>query len=425
MENLTPLTNDVALYAFMDGELDVLHEQSLFNELAANPELRSEMKDLLSIRNAVHRDIIVPPTTSEASILAAAGLSPLAGAAVVAPVAAAPALTWLTSLYALGGIIVGGLAVWLLMANGIGADTTVVAGRSSMDAASLATNVPARVDTVVSIVPATALERSLLDARAAVLNGEWSRLEDAQRTLANERRAFDAERKEFANRTSAMAQAFSDPTSTALTMQETTASMQATITLPPSASIVRAETSLPTVPMLAAESSSANLPVQFRLRSLASGLRSDRPTPQALQDALIPNSAFLVSVPLTEHHRVGIEMGSESFEQVFNGAVGGRPVEFRQTPVLFWVGANYRFTAAEFSVLPGLRPFVESTIGMAFSQGPAARGSAGLVYHPGGPLAFTVGLDASALFFRHSGQWYSSSKFGFTYGLSVDLGAWK
>ncbi|MCU0329869.1 MAG: hypothetical protein MUC47_02700 [Candidatus Kapabacteria bacterium] len=89
-----------------------------------------------------------------------------------------------------------------------------------------------------------------------------------------------------------------------------------------------------------------------------------------MQDALIPNSAFLVSVPLTEHHRVGIEMGSESFEQVFNGAVGGRPVEFRQTPVLFWVGANYRFTAAEFSVLPGLRPFVESTIGMAFSQGP-------------------------------------------------------
>ncbi|MCU0331177.1 MAG: hypothetical protein MUC47_09430, partial [Candidatus Kapabacteria bacterium] len=122
MENLTPLTNDVALYAFMDGELDVLHEQSLFNELAANPDLRSEMKDLLSIRNAVHRDIIVPPTTSEASILAAAGLSPSVSAAIAAPsvtpIVAAPALTWLTSLYALGGVIVGGVAVWLLLANG-------------------------------------------------------------------------------------------------------------------------------------------------------------------------------------------------------------------------------------------------------------------------------------------------------------------
>ena len=39
------------LTSFLDGELDSTETSSLFYELAQNPELQEEMKDLILIRN--------------------------------------------------------------------------------------------------------------------------------------------------------------------------------------------------------------------------------------------------------------------------------------------------------------------------------------------------------------------------------------
>ena len=74
MHSLLPLTPEESLYAFIDGELDVDHEQGLFDALACDVSLRREMKDLLTIRSAVYRDVIAPPPSVESRILAGAGL---------------------------------------------------------------------------------------------------------------------------------------------------------------------------------------------------------------------------------------------------------------------------------------------------------------------------------------------------------------
>ena len=45
-------------------------------------------------------------------------------------------------------------------------------------------------------------------------------------------------------------------------------------------------------------------------------------------------------------------------------------IEYDQTPVLFWMGANYRYMAPELQIIDGLTPFAETTLGVAFAQGP-------------------------------------------------------
>ena len=115
---MNPLTPDEALYAFMDGELELPDEQRLFDALAGNPELRTEMKDILSIRGAVHRDQLFPSPAVETGILAAAGLAPLASAGGIGAGAAAVAATtpWWHSLqglfYTAGAAIGRALVMW-------------------------------------------------------------------------------------------------------------------------------------------------------------------------------------------------------------------------------------------------------------------------------------------------------------------------
>ena len=115
-------------------------------------------------------------------------------------------------------------------------------------------------------------------------------------------------------------------------------------------------------------------------------------------------------------------MGTESFRQQYTGVEEGRGVTYLQTPVLYWVGGTYQYTGPEF-ILPGLAPFVDATLGFAVTQGPVGRTTAGLAYQPWGPLRFTVGLDASAMGYQHNAEWFASTKWGLSYGLSIDLGS--
>jgi hypothetical protein len=166
----------------------------------------------------------------------------------------------------------------------------------------------------------------------------------------------------------------------------------------------------------------ADLPVQFRMRSLPSGVPSNEATPASIRDAFLPNTAFAFTLPIGDEHRFGVELASESYRQVFNGTFDGRPVTYTQTPTLFWMGATYQYSPMEFSFLSGLRPYAEVTAAVAFNQGPLTQGAVGLSYAPVGPLSFNLGVNYAALFFQNEDAWYSSTKWGLTYGLSIDLG---
>lgn len=66
------------LVSFLDGELSLEKEQELFSQLAVNDnDIRSSMRELLAIRNAVQHDVeaFTPPTESKDIIFSSIGLS--------------------------------------------------------------------------------------------------------------------------------------------------------------------------------------------------------------------------------------------------------------------------------------------------------------------------------------------------------------
>lgn len=401
----------------MDGELELSDEQRLFDSLAQTPELRTEMKDILSIRNAVHRDVLFPSPAAETGILAAAGFAGagFAGAAgtaaTSATIAAAGTSGWLASfapiLYTLAGSVVGGVVVYMLMLgnpqpasswaatteqHGAGGNVTAGAPISTEPTAT----VPVRVDTV--FVRTNASPRAMA-----------SRKSETTESSVDHTRTSTTETESTLNTTIEPTPRHDMASLPSLTStQQTTLGTDAAV---PAAYFTAAATQ--------------RLPVSLRLRSLASGIPSNEIPPTDLQNALLPNAAFALTMPLGTEHRLGIEMGSESFRQNFNGMLADRPVEYYQVPVLFWMGANYQYSPTEFSILEGLRPFAEVTAGMAFAQGPLARGSIGLQYQPSGPIRFSIGIDGAALMYQFQNRWFNSTKWGITYGISIDMGGFR
>lgn len=71
MEDFTPSEQ---LVQFLDGELPIEQEESLFVEMAANPELRAEMRDGLAMRSAISKDIEAFTPTPEQTRAVFAGL---------------------------------------------------------------------------------------------------------------------------------------------------------------------------------------------------------------------------------------------------------------------------------------------------------------------------------------------------------------
>jgi len=421
--DMTPLQPDEALYAFLDGELDVVDEQRLFDALASSTELRSEMKDMLAIRNAVHRDVAVPSPALEASLLSAAGLTTTSPGAT-ALISRVPASFWPTAAAAMFAAVTI-LGSMLLVSQHTEPAIVAVAGGETVPSATVRIDTVERITTPVTTRPTT--DDKLRDqlARSERLRAELSNAlsaaeatiqlltDDRQATsaliseLQAENAALREENEALAGRLSALDRVIIPTNTTDVHRSTSLGSLR-------EATVARAE---------ALSTAQSSLPVTLRLRSLASGLSSGQSIPSNVTDAILPNTSVAFMVPLAEGHALGLEMGSETFRQQYTGVIGNRLIEYSQTPVLFWMGATYHLSPFEIDIVDGLRPYLDLTAAYAYSQGPLGRASLGLRYQPAGPIAFNLGFDAAALGFQHQNTWFSTTKFGMTYGISIDLGS--
>lgn len=378
-----------ALDAYLDGELPVTSEQDLFDELQSSSELRTVLRDTLSIRRAVQSDSMIPPTGGEAALLSAIGLATAPAAAAVVHGTGA-ASSWFGSnltplLTAAGGLVAGFFLALSLKSGASGEPPTATTSSASVVAPGPA--------------PALPVGPTVPDTVYAV------RYVAVQVPQPVEPPATESE---------------APVAISVLHLQQTPS-----LSVPPSTTLSASDLA-PSTPLgttSALWSAPSAIPVTFRARALASGLPSTEPTPASVRDAVLPNTSFALLFPISQQHALGVEMGTESFRQQFTGTADDRLVQYTQTPVLFWMGASYRWTPLEFSFLPGLAPVLDATLGVAVQQGPLARASVGLQYQPVGPLQISVGIDAAALMYRHDGTWFSSTKWGPTIGLGFNLGA--
>jgi hypothetical protein len=150
----------------------------------------------------------------------------------------------------------------------------------------------------------------------------------------------------------------------------------------------------------------------FAMRSFPTGRAPSQSAP------LFENMSVGVLHALGDHDRVGVEVGQESFSQVFHGIDSGRSVRYEQNPILPWAGGVYQRRWGAIEGLGGIGPFLQ-LFGGGTRLGPLGRITLGIEYSPGDRVSFMLGADGSALLYRSEGLWYGTTKLGVSYGTSI------
>ncbi len=121
---------------------------------------------------------------------------------------------------------------------------------------------------------------------------------------------------------------------------------------------------------------------------------------------------------INNNHSIGVSIGQEQYGQNFTRLTDGVVYSFKQNPMLFWYGLTYKLTLPELLYANVIYPYATVVIG-GTTVGPLGRIQAGLTYQPDKRVSFTLGAEASALYYNVQNNIYSSKKLGFTYGIGI------
>lgn len=127
------------------------------------------------------------------------------------------------------------------------------------------------------------------------------------------------------------------------------------------------------------------------------------------------NAAISLQYALSPNHAVGVEVGQEAFFQQYKTTENQDTYLVSQYPTQWWAGLTYRYA---FTPEELFSPFASATLGVA-GYGFLGRTQVGCTYSPDGITQFLLGVEASALVYRHQGTNYVSPKVGVTYGVSL------
>ncbi len=125
------MTQSELILEYIDGTLDAETEQRLFDEMARHPELRSELRQFISMGDAVRsdREAFMPPAFVEKSLMAGLGLTPLMSGGAASTGGSLLTTGWfgkfgsMLAAFLVGALLAGG-GVYLATGDG----ETVVAG---------------------------------------------------------------------------------------------------------------------------------------------------------------------------------------------------------------------------------------------------------------------------------------------------------
>lgn len=407
----------------LDGELDSTGEAALFGQLANDSELRSEFMQQLMIRNAVQDDraTLVPPVPLTSAVFAGLGFAaPIAGAA-----AGAAALThsggfMTTWLAKLGIPLMAALAsagiTFAVMNNGDGASSSQ--GGGSVSAASQQTSAsgqsPSDESADQSLASGSSQNKRSQEPAAEkvverVVERIVERVSPADAVLMSENENLRRQVAELqAGNGSRQAERSSaeEPIPVVPSAFTTTLDIRRT----ESDRVLLAERLTPINDAVHVPAFSLNV------RGLSGQSGALAVTPQT---GWYDNLSLAMLYRMTPSDAVGVEVGSESFPMVFSGIRNQQEVRFEIQPLVTWAGLSYRHVFPEIGT-SGFSPFAQALVG-GTQFGPIGRGSVGVMYSPVGPLSFMLGIEGSALGFTHQNQWFTSSKYGFTYGVAVRL----
>lgn len=387
----------------LDGELDAMHESTLFGELAVNADLRSEFKQQLAIRSAVQNDrvALVPPVALTSSVFSGLGFAgPLAGAAAGA-VGGSMLSTWLpkVGIPLLAAAAATGITWGVMRSDAPQQETMQPQTHVAMQAAPQQPAAPT-VQTGEPIIVHTPCTH---EAQLAALRRDNAALRAELDRTPSQPAAEQPLAEQSTERTEMPAVAMQPAQRVTLTNAMTLSQSADQRVIQP--------TALQPISMR-----SMMFPafiVQMRGMSTSSLVDVNAPA----QSTWYENVGLGLLYQLSDNHAVGVEMGSEVFPMSFQGTVNGQTIKYQQQPQSMWAGAAYRYTLSPLGS-SGFAPFGQILLG-GTSFGPLGRMTAGFQYSPAGPLSFMLGVEGTAMAYQFNSAWFTSSKLGLTYGVAV------
>ncbi len=411
MQDFTPSEQ---LIQFLDGELPIEQEQNLFDEMALNPDLRSEMRDGLAVRSAIAKDVeaFTPTPDQTRAVFAGLGLSPPYAGSSGNNRAYAKylSLVWLF----LGLSIGSGLASWLSkdsferqyaalknkmqitidgLNDKLNSSKPVMSSVEVPNKDEILTNTKEKVRTVIvyrdRIVPmmnfddhSDAYEMNNYDVMAKQNNVS----ESDQHIIS----AAELQTPVAFNHT----MPFNSPS---ISLSN---SVQGFIGLSWSNNVgyprfwtqVRGIGTLSQVPNI----------------SINSGIEE------------LSNLNVSVGYSFNENFAAGIELGREPFMLRYNGIAKGRRTLYEQQSSMLLGGIVFQGKLSPLESLYNVQPVSSMFLGGS-EIGPLARFSTGLQYPITQTITLYGGLEYSLLQFQFQSNSFLTQKLGFTYGMQINL----
>ena len=464
------------LNGFVDGELDGLREEFLFDRLSADSELRSQLRDMRTIRSAT---LAYPAVLTPPSSYAEATFSRLDFALI-------PAMD--SSRRATGALAVLGTffsKYWLHMLAVLTVSvltfsvvyTVIKDQKTTTETASIQNTTPPPTSQPGTNTSQQGQSPSATPVQATPAPGEAAASSENQQAAAPGL-GQTAIRKPVArqsSRSAVAARAASGRTkdagqSLASSKNENVSPRQptpdaarsvSTNNAPDKAALISDESEKPARPDISPNSEPAaeslmEIPVAeigyfepsptlYRV----DGVSSDRPSPFASlrfppalefgfryfrmtsnpgatvgtrSDPLFQEMSVAARYGFAEHHIIGLEAGQEAFSQHYDGTENGNHVRYEQNMLAIWVAANYQYR-------PGIRflgilsPFVSISAGSTMQAWPMLRGEAGFRFAVTRQFALTAGAEGNMLWYPFQSTWFSTSKTGLSFGVAFSLGA--
>ena len=129
------------------------------------------------------------------------------------------------------------------------------------------------------------------------------------------------------------------------------------------------------------------------------------------------NFSFGAFVPVSENVHLGLEGGQEPFSQEFHHVENNTLYKIEQNPVLWWLGFGVKINwQDQIDFLANGQPFLNLTLSST-KVGPYGKAIAGVQFISESGIGILLGLEGSSLVYQEQKRFYSTEKFGVTYGM--------
>jgi hypothetical protein len=412
MKEYNNLNPSELLHQFLDGELDITQEKQLFSELATNEELRTEMRELLAVRETVQNDLeaFTPPPESAGIIFGRVGLNhPVSGSTAGSAILRRNIFTSLVR------------RVWVPVAAAVVA-SLITAWFLTNEYDSRFANLEKKIPVVSSSEnknnnsssfsgnASNNNEGPVRERKIYVYQKPLVIYRDNPELVASDNKPADEANSDERNGIASLEMADTRN----LGLEQAAAGFKHQ-----QSKLSFSTRSMTYKPMETSRGNRNKYSIVMRGMSAASFPSASVP----LQgNAIFSNMSLGGYMDYTKSIKVGFEFGREPFGQEFvniENAVGN---VYEQNPLMFWgaLGVSYEMPEPPPLIFGG-RPYAGLLVG-GTEQGPMGKFISGLHFiSQDMGLGVFFGIEGSMLWYENQGRAYNTKKIGFTYGMSFQF----